>query len=158
MAGHVPRLGWLTAIRRYLVVVALGNFAWEAAQLPLYMLWRTEPSRAIARAVLHCTAGDVAIATVALIIALVAVGNSQWPDEREVTVAVAVLVIGVTYTIGSEYINVVLRRSWSYTEWMPILPWTGTGLAPLAQWVVVPACALLSMRRWSMIGRRERRV
>ena len=45
-----------------------------------------------------------------------AVGNSQWPDEREVTVAIAVLVIGVAYPIGSEYVNVVVRRSWSYTE------------------------------------------
>jgi hypothetical protein len=134
---------WLAAIRRYLVVVSGGNLVWEAAQLPLYTLWRTDSARAIVRAILHCTAGDVVIAVGALILALAAVGNAHWPVERAITVAVAVVAIGVAYTIGSEYVNITVRRSWAYSEWMPTLPWIGTGLAPLAQWVAVPATALL---------------
>jgi hypothetical protein len=142
----LPYGGWLTAIRQYLFVAAVGNLIWEAAQLPLYSLWRTEPMRAIVRAVLHCTAGDVAIATAALIIALVTVGTARWPDERSLVIAVAVVAMGVAYTIGSEYVNTIVRRSWSYSEWMPTLPWLGTGLAPLAQWLVVPALALRAAR------------
>ena len=61
-------------------------------------------------------------------------------------IAVAVVGIGVAYTIGSEYVNTIVRRSWSYSEWMPTLPWLGTGLAPLAQWLVVPALALRAAR------------
>ena len=125
----------------------MGKLFWETAQLPLYTLWRTEPVRSIVRAALHCTAGDVVIAMAALVIALASVGNARWPDERMVVVAVAVVAIGVVYTIGSEYLNTVLRRSWSYTESMPTLPWIATGLAPLAQWVVVPAFALIAPRR-----------
>src|SRR5262245_16617478 len=37
------------------------------------------------------------------------------------------------------------RRSgpaWTYNALMPVLPWLGTGLAPLLQWVVVPSLAL----------------
>jgi hypothetical protein len=139
--------GWLTTITRYLVVVAVGNLVWETAQLPLYTLWRIEPARTIIRSVLHCTAGDVVIATASLVLALATVGTAHWPDERVIVVAVVAVATGVAYTIGSEYVNTVLRESWAYTERMPTLPWIGTGLAPLAQWVVVPALALASTHR-----------
>jgi hypothetical protein len=138
---------WLASIRRYLIVVTCGNLLWETAQLPLYTLWRTESARVIVRAVLHCTVGDIVIATVTLVVALAAVGNARWPDERMAAVAAAVVMTGIAYTIGSEYVNTVVRRSWAYTEWMPTLPWIGTGLSPLAQWLVVPAFALASVRR-----------
>jgi hypothetical protein len=150
MVDHaLSRPGRPAAIGRYLVAIALGNLIWETAQLPLYTLWHTEPARTIVRAVLHCTAGDIAIAAAVLVIALATVGNARWPDEGMVAVAAAVIAIGVAYTIGSEYINTVVRRSWSYTEWMPTLPWLGTGLAPLAQWFIVPAFALVLARRGS---------
>jgi hypothetical protein len=128
-----PRRGLLAAIGRYVVAVAVGNLLWETAQLPLYTLWRTEPVRSLVRAVLHCTAGDVVIASVTLAFALATVGNLRWPDERLTAVAATVIAIGIAYTIGSEYLNTVVRRTWTYTEGMPMLPWTGTGLAPLAQ-------------------------
>ena len=92
---------WLAAIRRYLIAVACGNLLWETAQLPLYTLWRTEPARAIVRAVLHCTAGDIVIATVTLVVALAAVGNARWPDQRMAAVAATVVMTGIAYTIGS---------------------------------------------------------
>lgn len=54
------------------------------------------------------------------------------------------VVIGTTgYTIYSEYVNTIVRRSWVYTEWMPMLPRLGAGLSPLAQWSIVPAVALV---------------
>ena len=148
MSGwHSSGTRWLAAIRRYLVMVAVGNLVWETAQLPLYTLWRIGSARAIARAILHCTAGDVVIATVALIIAIATVGTTRWPDERALVVAIAVVAIGVGYTIGSEYVNMAVRRSWSYNEWMPTLPWLGTGVAPLAQWLAVPTFALTAAQR-----------
>jgi hypothetical protein len=140
---------WLAAIRRYLVAVACGNLLWEIAQLPLYTLWRDSPSSSIASAVLHCTVGDVVIATVALIGALTVVGSAEWPDEGSFRVGVTTLTLGVGYTIFNEYFNTVVRRSWTYTELMPTLPWFGTGLAPLAQWIVVPSVALVFARMHS---------
>jgi len=32
-------------------------------------------------------------------------------------------------------------RNWAYSEFMPTLPVTGTGLSPLAQWIVIPLIA-----------------
>ncbi|SDB71729.1 hypothetical protein [Belnapia rosea] len=45
---------WLSALRAYLVAVAVGDFAWEAAHLPLYTLWRTGTGREKLFAVVHC--------------------------------------------------------------------------------------------------------
>ena len=59
-----------------------------------------------------------------------------------VAVTIAVTLLGMGYTVFSEYQNTVVRRSWAYTEWMPVLPWIGTGLAPLLQWLMLPPLAL----------------
>ncbi len=138
---------WLIAIRRYLVAIAIGNLLWETAQLPLYTLWRTGTPGAIAQAVLHCTLGDLIIGTIALVAALTAVGSPAWPDKNATRVAVATIIVAVGYTIYSEYMNTSVRNLWAYSEWMPTLPWLGTGLAPLAQWMVVPTVAFVFLRR-----------
>jgi len=39
-----------------------------------------------------------------------------------------------------------VRQSWAYSPLMPVLPVTGTGLAPLLQWIVVPSTALVLTR------------
>ena len=61
------------------------------------------------------------------------------------------IVLSVAYTILSEWLNVEIRRAWSYTAAMPVLPVLGTGLAPLLQWLVVPGLAL------AIVGYRYRR-
>ena len=39
-------------------------------------------------------------------------------------------VLGVAYTIYSEWLNVSVRRSWAYSSLMPTVPFIGTGLSP----------------------------
>jgi hypothetical protein len=142
--GRTPmaRQDWLAAVRRFIVAVFMANLVWETAQMPLYTLWYTGTVREITWAILHCTLGDVMVASAGLIAALALVGTAAWPGQRTGTV-IAVLVIGcVGYTIYSEYLNTVIRRSWSYSPWMPRLPWLGTGLSPLAQWLIIPPLTL----------------
>lgn len=133
---------WLSAIRRYLLAVAAGNLLWEFAQMPLYVVGQTGRFDDIIIAGLHCTAGDIFVALAALMAALVTFGSAEWPGNRFRLVAVAVLVIGVSYTVFSEYLNTTIRRSWTYSALMPTLPWFGTGLAPLVQWLLIPPVAL----------------
>lgn len=135
-------MNWLAAIRRYLVAVLLGNLLWETAQLPLYSIWRAGTPATITAAVLHCTAGDVLIAAVTLVAALVVCGSSNWPCAGFLRVALTAVALGVGYTIYSEYMNTVVRQSWAYAEIMPRLPWIGTGIAPLLQWIIVPVAGL----------------
>jgi LemA protein len=153
MTAVLPRPEWLTAIRRYLVAVAAGNLLWEFAQMPLFTLGQTGTPREIILAGLHCTAGDVLIAAAALLAALVVVGDPQWPGSRFVMVAATSVAIGVGYTLLSEYLNTVVRQIWAYSELMPTLPRLGTGLAPLAQWLVIPPVAFL----WACRHRRRPR-
>ena len=119
-----------------------AHLAWEVLQLPLYTLWSTGTLRQQAFALLHCTLGDVMIAGLALLLALSLFGRTEWPSAGTRRVYLASLVLGIGYTIYSEWLNVSVRGSWSYAESMPVIPILGTGLTPLLQWFLVPTAAL----------------
>lgn len=146
---------WLSWRRRYLATSAIGHLLWEIAQLPFYTIWSTGTVREQVIAIVHCTAGDVVIATVAIVLALVLVADSNWPANRFWPTAAATLMGGVAYTGFSEWLNTVVRTSWSYSEWMPVLDLFGfrLGLTPVLQWVVVPALAMWLAMRAGMSGR-----
>jgi hypothetical protein len=134
---------WLRGLRAYLATIALGNLVWEVLQLPLYTIWTTGTPREQAFAVVHCTLGDLLIALSTLAVALVLAGDHTWPRGRFWPVAIVTIVLGVGYTAFSEWLNVVVRAAWSYSELMPQLSLFGLkiGLSPLLQWIVVPAAA-----------------
>lgn len=132
---------WLLAIRRYFAVIAGGNLVWEFAQFPLYTLWWEGTPGEILFAALHCTGGDILIAGTALLGSILLLGTQNWPNERYIAVAALTISTGVAYTIFSEWLNIEIRRSWAYTDTMPTIPLIEAGLAPLAQWIVIPALA-----------------
>ena len=145
----------LGAIRIYLSLSVVGNLIWEALQLPLYMIWQNGTSRQQAFAVIHCTAGDFLIATSALVLALMTVGHNDWPASHLKRVATVAIALGLGYTIFSEGLNVFVRSSWSYSEWMPAVSLAGwkVGLSPLLQWSIVPtACFVLTRHRVRMVS------
>ncbi len=139
---------WHQALRRYLVVSFLAHLIWEILQLPLYTVWTTGTLAQQTFAVLHCTVGDTMIAGLSMLLALALFARATWPSTGVVRVLVAGLAIGVAYTVYSEWLNVSVRRSWAYSDLMPVVPVLGTGLAPLLQWLVVPTLA-----QWVAIGR-----
>ena len=138
MKSASENVNWLSAIRRYLAAVAAANLLWEFAQMPLYTLGQTGSAKEIVLA--------------ALLAALVVFGNAGWPEDRFWLVAITAVTVGSGYTVFSEYLNTVVRHSWTYSSMMPTLPWLGTGWAPLAQWLFIPAVAL--MRATSRTGLR----
>lgn len=135
---------WLAAIRRYLSASLLGHAAWEAIQLPLFTLWHEATPQQIAIATLHCLAGDLVIATSALVAALALFGRAEWPQARTIPVGLAGLAFGVAYTAWSEFNNAIIRRTWTYTDAMPLVPGLEIGLTPMLQWILVPTAALLA--------------
>lgn len=131
---------WSFIGRRYLPRLAFCSLLWEVAQLPLYTLWAESSPTTIAYAVAHCTVGDAMIGTVALVLALTlsrAGEPANWPRPR---IAGLMVFLAVAYTLLSERIN-LLQGNWAYSSWMPVLPWVEVGLAPLAQWGIVPLLA-----------------
>jgi len=141
-ANLPPRAGWLPALRYYLAAVTLGSLAWEIAQMPLYTLWERGSAREILLSALHCAGGDVLIALASLTAALLLFGSDDWPERDFARVTVPTLVFGLGYALFSEWLNVSVRGAWAYRAAMPVLPGIGVGLAPLAQWFVVPGLAL----------------
>jgi hypothetical protein len=140
-AEPVPR-DWLNAFWIYLVVSGIVNLIWEIVQLPFYAIWRSGTTRDLLFAIVHCTAGDLMIASLSLTAALMLAGNRNWPSERAPAVSATTCLIGLSYTVYSEYLNTVVRKSWAYADLMPTVPPFGTGLIPLLQWIVVPLLAL----------------
>ena len=141
MTTQAPHGNWLGLLRWYLAASAGLHLGWEILQLPLYTLWRTASRAEFAFAVIHCTMGDVMIASLALLAALVAFGRGKWPAERGRSVLAATVAIGAVYTVYSEWMNTIVRKNWAYADAMPLLPVLGTGLSPLLQWLLVPPLA-----------------
>ena len=132
----------LDAFRRYLLVITIGNLVWEAVHLPLYTIWVAGSWPQTVLAWGHCTLGDVLIGAAALCGALLLCRMPNWPIGAHQQVAAATVILAVIYTIFSEWLNVEVRHSWAYRDIMPTLPWLGTGLSPVLQWIVVPLLAL----------------
>ena len=139
--AFLPR-SWLVAFCRYILVIAIGNLVWEAVQLPLYTIWVAGSWSQIGLAWGHCTLGDVLIGAGALLGALMLCRMPKWPISGHPRMTAAVVILAVIYTIFSEWLNVEVRHSWAYRDIMPTLPWLGTGLSPVLQWIVVPLLAL----------------
>jgi|SRR5262245_17576025 len=136
---------------RYLAVTTGFNLVWELAQLPLYTIWVEQPLAGSLAAAAHCTLGDLLIAAAALAIA-VALAGRGWPTRNYWSVALCAVVLGVAYALFSEWLNVEVRRTWAYGPLMPRLPWIGTGLTPVLQWLVVPTTAFVMLRRLARSG------
>ena len=129
------------ALLRYVIASGVLNLIWEIAQMPLYTLWLTGSFPEISYAILHCTAGDILIASLSLTGARVILRARHWPEERAFSVAVITIALALAYTAFSEWWNVEVRQGWAYRDIMPRLPFLGTGLSPLLQWLVVPLLA-----------------
>lgn len=112
--------------------------------MPLYTLWDTGSAGEIVFAAVHCTGGDILIAMTTLLIPLLIFGVG-WPQDWIVVkrVIVSTMILGVGYTVFSEWLNIVVRKAWAYSELMPVVPIIDTGLSPLLQWIVVPALAFV---------------
>ena len=131
-----------TAILRYVLLAMTANLAWEVVQLPLYAIWQSATTGELVYAVVHCTIGDFIILAVTFLLALLLAGDPAWPKRRYGRVGALATLLGVIYTVFSEWVNVAVLRSWTYAPAMPLLPPLGTGLLPVLQWLVIPPSAL----------------
>ena len=138
----------------YLPWLAGLNLAWEIGHSPLYTLWWEAEPAYIAFSIVHCTLGDVLVGGAALLLAMILGRERAFPYWRWGRIAVFTALLGAGYTVFSEWMNLTVLRSWTYSETMPTLDLAGieVGVSPLAQWLVVPPLALYlgrRIRKWS---------
>lgn len=142
LTAAFARLSWRGAAEVLAVFGGL-NLLWEVAQLPLYDIWYEASPGRIAFSVLHCTVGDVLIGVnSAIVVFLIVVGVYRSRTPPRWVLVMTFVVISVGYTVYSEWLNVSVRRSWSYSSLMPTVPPFMTGLSPLLQWAIVPIVTL----------------
>lgn len=148
-----PWTAWKTSaslIWRW-AILALGlHLLWEIGQLPFYTVWEEANAWRIALYVTHCVLGDVMIATLAYLAVALAWRQADWPRQRPWTGGIMLVVLGLGYTVFSEWYNVYRAGAWAYVESMPRI--LGIGLTPLLQWLVVPIAMLMLVRRARVRG------
>lgn len=135
----------LRRLAAWATLAALLHLLWEIAQLPLYAFWNDPDSAHVARYVLHCLAGDVLISTTIYVLTAIAFRELYWPERRPWSAGVLAVALGLAFTAVSEWYNVYVLGSWLYAPRMPTLG--GIGVAPLLQWIIVPALMILLWRR-----------
>lgn len=130
-----------------LAVTSLGlNFAWEMLQAPLYEGMLAMPRWKATWVCAQASAGDAVITLVAYAGVAAAVRSRDWILEPRVRQINGYLAIGLLVTVALEYLNVYALGRWSYHASMPRV--AGVGLAPLAQWLIVPLLILWTARRF----------
>ena len=89
------------------------------------------------------TAGDILIAATSLVLALVLIGDGDWPLRWSSYWRVAALATlqGIAYTAYSEWRHAVVLHHGTYSALMPIVPILRVGLFPLLQWMLIPPFA-----------------
>lgn len=129
----------LGALRRYFAVIIPAHLVWEFLHMPLYTIWNDGTWGEIVFAAVHCTGGDILIGMSALMLALMLTGQG-WPFVATTRHRVTILAVafGLGYTLFSEWLNIVIRAAWAYSDLMPIIPVLDAGLSPVLQWIVIP--------------------
>jgi len=141
MTATTPANDCLRALRRHMACTDLANLIWEFAHMPLYTLWETGAPSEIVFAALHCTGGDILIALAAVMLALFLAGQASWPRLGKRPVVAVTVILGLSYTLFSEWLNIEIRQSWAYRDIMPVIPLVDAGLTPVLQWIAVPLAA-----------------
>ena len=124
------------------------NFAWEMVQAHFYAdmtglsLWEAS------RRCLLATIGDVAITVAAYCAVAAWVRQMSWMRKPESRFAVSFWIIALGMSIVIERDAVAAGR-WHYVSEMPLVPWLGIGLAPAAQWLLLPFLSLAIARRFA---------
>ena len=122
------------------------NLAWEIAHVRLYTIWLEADRAIIARALLHCTLGDVVIALGAFTLAGIVLRRFDWPMARPLAGCVIVIIGAMAFTVWSEWNNVYRIGGWAYAPAMPTI--YGIGLSPLLQWLFIPPAMVFACRRY----------
>ncbi len=130
-----------------LVFAFLLNFVWEFWQAPFY---RDVPSVPHWQGVKVCslaTVGDTAIALASFWVVAAVAHSRAWVRDPSARQVLAFTLAGVVVTVIAEWVATETLHWWTYADQMPTLPWLGTGLLPLLQWVILPPLVVWFVQR-----------
>ena len=150
--------GYLQKVRKlailpefnFFIFGALLNLPWELVQVPFYAEMADARHWDAIRICTRAALGDGLILLVAYWAAAVAARDRWWFRHWKWLELGTLLATGIVITVVLEHLATDSTHptwGWRYSERMPVLPVVGIGLAPLAQWLLLPLLALWFVRR-----------
>ncbi|MDP1708531.1 MAG: hypothetical protein Q8L89_05640 [Gammaproteobacteria bacterium] len=131
-----------------LIYAFLVNLLWEMLQMPLF----TYPvTVTVWQASLECaqvSAGDALMLLVSFWGVALVRQSRRWILQPTAGALALFLVPGLVMTVVFEALATGSWSRWEYSAVMPVLPITGTGLAPLLQWLLLPLLIAWLVRCW----------
>ncbi|MGK0525825.1 MAG: hypothetical protein ACI92N_003487 [Pseudomonadales bacterium] len=128
------------------------HFFWEMAQVPFFVGMAEARHWDVVWLCTRATFGDANIAFGAYTMAACLSRDWFWVAKSwSRSTLLLYICVGLIVTIVFEYWATGEGQRWSYSERMPELAGTGTGILPLAQWVVLPVLLVYSTR-WMFLG------
>ena len=125
----------------------LLNFVWEVVQCPFLFVGMGHSTHASGvQMCLQATIGDMNILLAAFwVTALASPRRRSWLVQPRGWERGLFIAIGVAITIVYELLATRVWGLWAYSDAMPVL--FGVGLAPVAQWLVIPPLVVWLARR-----------
>ena len=123
------------------------NFVWEMLQMPLFEFPAQSSLAQMNLVCVQASAGDALMVVVAFWIVAAIQRDRSWILHPSIRSLVLFLVPGIIMTIAFEAMATGPLHRWAYTEAMPTLPVLGTGVAPLAQWLILPLILVYVVKR-----------
>ncbi|MBD2433047.1 MULTISPECIES: hypothetical protein [Nostocales] len=125
----------------------LLNFLWEMQQMPFFQLTSEFSCLDMIRNCTIATVGDVGISLIAFWVVAVVSKSRQWFRQPRWWQVSNFILVGVVITIIFEALATGVLDRWEYAATMPILPFFGTGLLPLLQWILIPPIIVWLVKR-----------
>lgn len=128
------------------------HFFWEMVQIPFFVDMTEARHWDVVWLCTRATIGDANIAVGAYTLAAWMAKDWFWAANGWGRINLSVyLAVGLIVTVIFEYWATGEGERWSYSELMPVLLWAGTGLLPLAQWILLPMLTVL-VAKWMFLG------
>lgn len=133
---------WNIAIFSFLL-----NFVWETQQMPFFQLAPKFSYLDVIRNCTLATVGDVGISITAFWTVAVVSKSRQWFHQPRLWQIGGFILAGVVITVIFEALATGPLNMWEYAALMPTVPFFGTGLLPLLQWVLLPPLIIWFVKR-----------
>lgn len=132
----------------------LLNFVWEMWQVPFFRDIGSGPHWKGVQVCSQAAFGDVGIALFAFWIVALFSGSRLWLLSPSLARVAGFLGMGLLVTVAFEALAIGPLDRWRYGDAMPTLPWLGTGVLPILQWLLLPPLVLW-LARGQLIGLRR---
>lgn len=148
MLNTINSFRWLNLPELNVAIFSfLLNFLWEMQQMSFFQI---PPEFTCVDVVNNCTlatVGDVGISLTAFITVAVIAKSRRWilqPNCWQIGIFISV---GIVITIIFEALATGVLNRWKYSDVMPTLPFFGTGLLPVLQWLLIPPLIIWFINR-----------